>query len=168
MKKAFSFLVVAFLTVFLCACNDKTEAEPQLKNIGFIADFSLENGKTSFSCFVDGSGGIKASVLSPSSASDMLFAINSTETAVSYKGSTYAPTGGEFPAENTVRALYEAITDASLKQLSVTDGENCTLKGKIGCGDYVFTFSPSGIPLCLEIPQCGYEIIFKDVCVDKI
>lgn len=168
MKKTACFLLVAVLIGILCSCGSSADVKPQLKNIGFVADVSTGKENSSFYCFVDKSGGIKASAVFPESAADMLFVINSKETKISYKGKDYSPSGGFFPAENTVQALYDAISDASKKNLSVDKNENCVSEGKIGCGKYIFTFSPAGLPLTLEIPPLECSIVFKDVYVDKI
>ena len=79
-------------------------------------------------------------------------------------GFTYTPKTGKLPVNNVVRIMFEAIEDVGDNTVITSkSGENHKIKGKIDAGEYIFTFSPSGLPLRLEISDIKYIVRFSDL-----
>lgn len=164
MKKTFA--VVFALVIFLCGCGEKEEITPQTKNIAFVADITYYNESYSLKTKVDSKGNMQATVVTPTDFGSLVFNFKGDKVTAEFMGLTYTPQTGSLPVNNVAKIIYDAISDVSSdSEIAVKEGKNCVVKGEIEGRKYEFTFSPSGLPLTLELPDDGYKARFNDLTV---
>lgn len=161
MKKIFA---VSLIMLFLCSCGfPKTDIEPVLENISFVAEVSYYNENYTFSGEADADGGILLEVVSPDEISGMQLIHKGDKVSISYKGLTYVA-NDKLPLAHTTEILYGVLSDLKTDNLgALKNGGNLSAEGKIGSREYIADFSPSGILLKLKVPSLAFEAVFSDV-----
>jgi hypothetical protein len=150
--------------VFLCACSEKKEIKPKIKNISFVAKITYYNEKYSLNTIFDSEGNMKASVLEPDDYKDLSFEFKDNKVTAEYLGLTYTPQKGNLAVNNVAGIIYSAFNDtAKISELTVKNGENCKTEGEIEGKKYILSFSPAGLPLSLELPKDGYKAEFNEL-----
>lgn len=145
----------------LCGCEVKTTFSPILDNISFNADMLY--GKHSYSAEVTiENDNIFLTVIEPSEIKDLILHLNNDTFFVQYKDTTYSREIKDISTNEITSVLYNVFKDAKTKSF-VNRQENCTIKGVIIGYDYLFIFSPTGLPVELNIQQLNLNIKFNNV-----
>lgn len=161
--RVFSVFLIAFL---FCGCASKSDTVPILKGIEFKSKIKYYNENYECNTMIDQSGVMVIEVLSPESIEGMKLTLEPSKITAEYKGITYTPKTQTMPACNVAQIIYNVFEDVAnnIETLSLKE-ENCVVNGKIDENEYDFTFSPSGLPLKLEISDMGFDMIFENVTI---
>lgn len=161
MKIKLVFCVVFVL--LLCCCGRQTGVKPQLTDITFEAETDYDGIKYLCSVQTDSELNMEITVNSPQELSGMVIKLSDDTLTVEYKGMTYIPKNGE-QINGIVKNLYSAITDSADEKTVYKDGNNCVISGDTDGLKYDFTFSPTGLPLYLNMGD-GFCINFNNVTI---
>ena len=162
-KRPFA-LTLALLFICLCGCSKSTKAKPILNNISFVAE--IDYGKEKFVCNTEISDDvIKLVVKEPIEIEDLCLTISQNGAEAELKGVTYTTDSDTLPKGSVIKILYNLIKDISENKSADCDDENCKITGKSDDYKYDFIYSPSGLPISLEIEELDLKIEFKNVTV---
>lgn len=160
-------LLCVLLAFFnLSGCNTNSEVVPIFTGLRFTAQINYYN--ENYSCFteVDAHGDMTVRVVSPDVIEGMVLTLTKSGVTAQYKGITYTPKTESMPVGNVAQILYDIFDDASKTAKALSRGnDNCELIGKVKDKKYCFTFSPTGLPLSLEIPDDSFRINFSNVTI---
>ena len=159
--------IFACAALIFSACSKADSVKPQLNNITFVADVSYGEEKYTLKSSVASDWTFNARVVSQGETENMQFAISPSGACVSYGDLKFTVEDAALPRENTVQLLYAAIKAAAGENLQKDERKNCSVEGTLYTSRYTFSFSPSGLPLSLVIPDYGYKAVFRNVSVDK-
>ena len=163
MKKII-FCIVFFIFATGCNIPVKTVA-PILEDIGFNLDVSYYNenyilkGETK----VDD---LSLTVTEPEELNGMEITVNDGKLTLKYKELTYSPDGNEL--YGNIGLIIEDIFESAkkIKPEAKTDG-NYIIKDTAEGKNYIFTFSPQGYPLKLEVNSEGFVAEFSNVTLKE-
>lgn len=153
-------LILCFL---LCGCNTRKNVSPITKGIKFNLNISCGENNYDVSALIDNGDCMNATVNSPKSIKGMKITSNKFETLSEYKNLKYTYSDAAFSGENYVVMVYNILRALGDKQLTLKNGENCVLNGKYLGEEYSFTFSPSGLPIELNIKSKNLKAAFNDI-----
>ena len=162
MKKIIGILLV-ILT--LCSCGGKQEIKPRLQGISFTAEVTYYNEAYSLEGEILSDGTLQVAVTAPEELKGFNIHMINEDITVEYKGLTYSPIEGTMPFSGVMAELYAPIRQIVGSDIMAdTEGK---IKGGEGVRAYCFTFSPTGLPQKLEIPDESFEIRFYNVTIKE-
>ena len=161
-KAAFILLMFCFL---ISGCKSQKTVAPVTKGIEFDLKVTYGEADYDLSVTIDNGGCMKAFVNSPEKISGMKITANKFETVAEYKDLMYTYNDEEFITGNPIITLYNVLSNLSNEQLPLKNGENCIVKNKISDKEYEFVFSPSGLPISLNINSENLNAVFYNVTV---
>ena len=162
-KKLFALPLVLLL---LCGCADNKTVAPVLDNISFTAQIDYGDNEFVGNATLSNDT-INLTVTEPQEIKDLILKLDKNGVTAEFKGVTYTPDINSLPQGAIAQVLYNVLNDIAASQdTAICDEENCVIKNKINGYDYEFTFSPSGLPISLEIDDLDLEIKFKNVTVN--
>lgn len=158
--------VLPLVLLLLCGCSERKSVTPVLNNISFTAE--IDYGDAEFMANVElTQDALNLVVTEPQEIKDLTLNIAKNGVTSEFKGATYSPDISSLPEGAIVQVLYDVLTDISASQnTTVCDEENCEIKGRVNGYEYEFTFSPTGLPISLEIDDLNLEIKFKNVTIN--
>ncbi len=167
MKRIFISLCITVL--FICGCTGVSEVKPVTDGISFDAVINYHNEKYECSVSIDKEDVMTAYVTSPEDIKGLKLKFDGEKATAEFWGLVYEPKTGSFPMGNVIQTVYDILTDIDDEEVAkAKKGEkNCELKGKTDGNDYTFYFSPTGLPLSLEIPNERFKITFNNVTVSR-
>ena len=149
----------------LCGCTQKKNTIPILNNISFIAEINYSNDK--FVCESSLSDGdLKLIVKEPAEIKDLILVANKNGVAAEFLGVSYNADIISLPQRALAKLLFNILTDICNNESVTCDDGNCKITGRVDCYKYVFDFSPSGLPISLEVDELDLKIDFKNVTVN--
>lgn len=154
------------LVCMLCCCGKKTGVKPQLTDITFDAEAEYDGVEYLCSVQTDSELNMEINVNSPQELSGMIVKLSDGKLTVEYKGMTYAPENGE-KTGGIVNNLYRAVIDSAEEKAVYKDGNNCVISGESDGFKYDFFFSPTGLPLYLNMGD-GLCVQFNNVTVKDV
>lgn len=162
-KKLFALPIVLLL---LCGCAQKTTATLTTDNISFTAE--IDYGDTEFTADVTlEQDALNLVVNEPQEIKGLILNFTKNGATAEFKDVTYTPDINTLPQGAIVQVLYDVLNDVTASQnKAVCNEENCIINGKVNYYEYEFTFSPSGLPISLEIDDIDLDIKFKNVTVN--
>lgn len=161
-KKLFALPLALLL---LCGCANNKTVTPILNNISFTAE--IDYGDTEFVGNATLSEGtLNLTVTEPQEIKDLILKLDKNGITAEFKGVTYTPDINSLPQGAIAQVLYDILNDIVGNKTANCDEENCEIKGRVNGYDYTFVFSPSGLPISLEIDDLDLEIKFKNVTVN--
>ena len=166
--KCCRLLCIAFISLLLIGCNAKKDILPILTKLQFTAQ--IDHYNENYSCFteIDSHGDMTVEVITPEEINGMLLTFTDDGVNAQYKGITYTPKIDAMPVGNVAQIMYDIFDDISNeKAMASVNENNCEISGRISDKKYFFTFSPTGLPLTLEIPDDSFKITFKGVTIIK-
>lgn len=160
-KKLFVLLPV----LLLVGCVQKRTVTPQLYNISFTAEISYKD-ETFKSDIMIGEDALKFVVIEPQEIKDFTLEITKNGTTAEFKGLKHTSDANLLPQGAVAQILYDVLNDVANKNNVFKDDENCEIEGEVNGYEYSFVFSPSGLPLLLEVDDISLKIEFKNVTVN--
>ena len=161
-KKLLAFPLVLLL---LCGCSEQKAVMPALDNISFIAE--IDYGDTEFAANASiAENTLNLVITKPQEIKDLTLNIAKNGATAEFKGVTYTPNINSIPGGAIAQVLYDILSDIADNKTANCDEENCEIEGSINEYQYEFTFSPSGLPISLQIDDLDLEIEFKNVTVN--
>ena len=161
-KKLLAFPLVLLL---LCGCGKPKAVTPALDNISFIAE--IDYGDTEFAANASiAENTLNLVITKPQEIKDLTLNITKNGATAEFKGVTYTPNINSIPGGAIAQVLYDILNDIAGNKTANCDEENCEIEGSINGYQYEFTFSPSGLPISLQIDDLDLEIEFKNVTVN--
>lgn len=159
MKK---ILVLPLMFVFLCGCSKKSTVAPIVNDISFEAE--IEYDESQFICDVIIEENVfDITVTEPQNISDLRFVLSGDEVTVDFEGISYSKAIDDLSDNSVSKILFKVFSDINNGKFAEYDGENCKISGETDNYEYDFTFSPSGLPIDLEIDDLDLRIEFKNV-----
>lgn len=159
MKK---ILVLPLMFVFLCGCSKKSTVAPIVNDISFEAE--IEYDESQFICDVIIEENVfDITVTEPQNISGLRFVLSGDEVTVDFEGILYSKAIDDLSDNSVSKILFKVFSDINNGKFAEYDGENCKISGKTDDYEYDFTFSPSGLPIDLEIDDLDLIIDFKNV-----
>ena len=159
-RLALLILVISFL---LCGCNTRKNVSPVTKGIKFTLNIYCGETNYDVSALIDNGNCMNATVSFPEAIKGMKITSNKFETLAEYKNLKYTYNEDAFSGESYVVTVYNILRALGDKQLTLKNGENCVLDGKYLGEEYSFTFSPSGLPIELNIESKNFKAVFNDI-----
>ncbi len=158
------FIVLPVVALFLCCgCSKSNTVTPILDNISFIALIRCDEQE--FTCDVTiADSSLKLVVNEPKQIDGLTININKNGITAEFMGVSYTPDLNSMPQGAVAQVLFKVLNDAANKEV-VCDDENCEITGRVDGYRYDFTFSPSGLPLLLEIDDFDIKIKFNNVAL---
>lgn len=162
MRKSLVLLNCIVLLLTLCSCK-KSEVSPKVFGISFVADISYNGERYECETVIEDSKKTTLTVTSPEDIKGLVVTVDGDKKTAEFMGLCYSP-----KEDNPICALAQNIldimSDISLGGKTAELGDkNCVIKGSKNKKDYIFTFSPAGLPLSLNIPDSDIEAVFKNV-----
>lgn len=166
MKKRFIAFLIMMLAVFLCSCTEK-EVAPVLDGLRFTANINYYNEKYVSDVSVSDNR-MSFTVLSPEDLSGLKLDFNGDKVTAEYMGLKYEPKTESMPVGNVAQKIYGAIEDVIGKgNLKCKKGNNVEYNGRINGKSYKFTFSPSGLPIGIQMPDDSFSVAFENIKLTK-
>lgn len=157
MKKLFIPLILfAFI---LCGCSSEKTADPIVSGIAFDAD--IEFNSKSYSCAVklENSGNTEVKVTKPSNLAGLKISGKNGKFTAEYLGIKKELNESALDsAADIILKCYDSVFEAEKKE-----DNNCSASGKIGDIDYIYTYSPLGLPISLSVPDKNLNAEFYNV-----
>lgn len=162
-KKLFVLPLVLFS---LCGCVEKAVVTPVLDNISFTAE--MDYGDTEFTADVTlAQDALNLVVTKPQEIKDLTLNFSKNGVTAEFKGVTYTPDINSLPQGATAQVLFDVMNDITSSQHTLTDDENCKIVGKVFSYEYILVFSPSGLPISLEIEDLDLYTKFSNVTIKQ-
>lgn len=157
-------IALSMFVFMLCGCEKQT-VKPILNNISFTAEIVYGDyefiGNTEIS-----DNDVKFIVTKPQEIKDPTFNIAENKINSEYKGLSLETDINSSQQGAVVKILYDVLNDIVAKQICAEiSEENCIINGKTDSYEYEFIFSPSGLPIELNIDDTELKIQFKNVTV---
>jgi len=160
LKRLFIICVAFF---FLIGCSKKSDTKPILKNISFNTDITYYNEKYTAKGSVDNDGTLTLQIVEPSELSGMTFTVDGEETKIDYKGLSFSPSANSLSSA-AVGMLYSGFAAVGQKNADYEYGDkNYTVSSKNNNGEFLMSYSPSGIPLEIKCLSGVFEAKFYDM-----
>ncbi len=149
--------------LMLCSCSKIETTKPILNDITFTVQIDYNN--TQYICNADVTNdALNLVILEPQEIKDLTLKIDRNVLTTKFKDIEYTPDKNTLPQGTVIWILYDVFNNVAVKECSFSD-ENCKISGKVDECEYEFVFSPSGLPLSLEIDDLDLKIIFNNVIV---
>lgn len=162
-KKLFALSLTLLL---LCGCAEKKAVTPVLNNISFTAEIDYGDSEFAGNATLS-DGALNLTVTEPQEIKDLILKLDKNGVTAEFKGVTYNPDINSLPQGAIAQVLYDILNDITASQDTATcDEENCEIEGKVNGYDYTFVFSPSGLPISLDVDDLDLEIKFKNVTIN--
>ena len=160
-----NLLAFPLVLLLLCGCGKPKAVTPALDNISFIAE--IDYGDTEFAANASiAEDTLNLVVTKPQEIKDLTLNITKNGVTAEFKGVTYTPNINSIPGGAIAQVLYDILNDIAGNKTANCDEENCEIEGSVNGYQYEFTFSPSGLPISLQIDDLDLEIEFKNVTVN--
>lgn len=156
---------VLLMLLVLCSCSGG-EIEPRLKGISFNAEMTYYNECYNFGGEVLSDGTLKVTLTEPEELKDLSFTLSGENTVIEYKGLTYSPVEGSMPFSRIIENFYKPLREVALSN-SCEVSKDGVFKSDNGAQSYTITFSPTGLPQKLEIPDERFSVRFYNVSIKE-
>ncbi len=162
MKKV---VFIILCVIFMSSCNSGEKfITPILSGISFTAEIDYYNEYFACDVTIDQDKTMKLTVTQPQDISGMKLIFSGDKVTAEYMGITYTPHTDTLPVGGVAQTLYSIIRQLDDDTvLETQDGKNCIFKGRIDDRAFSFSFTPSGLPLCIDIPDQSFSIKFSKV-----
>lgn len=161
LKKLFALPLALLL---LCGCADNKTVTPILNNISFTAE--IDYGDSEFMANAElAQDAFNLAVTAPEEIDGLTLNFTKNGVTAEFKGVTYTPDINSLPQGAIAQVLYDIINDILDNKTATCDEENCKIEGRVNGYNYTFVFSPSGLPISLDVDDLDLEIKFKNVAV---
>lgn len=161
MKRLFILPVIFFI---LCGCSKSNEIKPILNNISFDATITYKDlgyvGKVNLN-----DDALNLILSSPNEINGLTLNISKSAIVGEFKGISYEYNASSLTNDALPMVLFDVIMDLSDKKAIYND-KNCKITGKINNYEYIYVFSPSGLPLLLKIDDIDLQIEFSNVVLN--
>ncbi len=154
-------IVLPFIILLLCGCSNHKTTTVILNNISFTAKINYDKQEYTCDTTID-EGGIKLIVSEPEQIEGLTLNINKNGITSEFKGISYTPDLNSLPEGAVAQVLFNVLNDVNNKQ-ALKDNQNSKITGKVDDYKYDFYFSPSGLPLFLEIRDLNITVEFNNV-----
>ncbi len=152
------------LFMLITGCSPENRVIPVLNNIEFTANIDYFNENYSCNTTIDADSVVRFEVIEPQIIEGMILIFDDSTVTAEYKGIVYTPKTETMPVSGVAFTIYNILIDAKNDAETVFEkGKNCTVSGEVGNYKYTFTFSPSGLPISLVIPDESFKVTFENV-----
>lgn len=157
------FFVLPLILLLLCGCTKTKQVEPILNNISFTAQ--IEYGDDNFVCDTTlADNALNLIVVEPSEIGGLTLSFTKDSAQAEFNGITFNPDLDSIPQGAIAKVLLAVLNDVKAKTITCVD-KNCEITSKVDDYKYKFIFSPSGLPILLEIDNLDLKINFNNVVV---
>lgn len=160
LRKLHILILAVIVSVAFCACGGGVD--PITKNISFKAHISYYDKTYICPTVITGDGSVLSEIESPEVLSGMRFIYSDGKSAVEYKGMRYDFSGNDEFYTITDK-ICRVLRDSSECKIPKSR-DNFTLNGETGGEKYSIVFSPSGLPLSMQIGTAKVE--FQDITIN--
>lgn len=157
-------LVLPLVLLLLCGCTNRKKVEPILNNISFNAEIKYDDNKYVVNASVKDDA-LNIVVIEPNRIKDLTFVIDKNGATAKFGGVEFVPRISSLPQGAVVNIFYKIINDINNIKTADYCGDNCVVESSVDNIEYNFKFSPSGLPISLNIDEFDVEIIFKKVTI---
>lgn len=160
----FKRLLVLPLIILLCGCTSKDVVKPILSDISFLGliNFDGEHYSANFELYNDK---ITICITEPDIVKDLTLIIDKNGVVTDFKDLEIVTGSDSLLGNSFTKVIFDVIKDVSNKTIEYNDNKNYLYKGRINDLGYVFSFSPSGLPLLLTIKDIGFNMEFNNVTI---
>lgn len=154
-------MLLPLVFVLLCGCTSQKEISPVLIEISFTTQITYCD--TKYVCDASLSDDKLNLLLSePQEICGLSLEIGKDKFIANYMGLSYEPDIDSLPSSAVAQIMFNVINDATSKTFNTAD-QNCEIFGMVDDLNYIFTFSPSGLPLSLKIDDINFTAEFSNV-----
>ncbi len=158
-------LALPLVLLLLCGCAQSKTATPILNNISFTVE--IDYGENEFVADVAvAEDDLNLAVIEPQEINGLILNITKNGVTAEFKGISYTPDISSLPQGAIIKVLYNILSDISSGKTASCDNENCKITGRVDGYKYEFEFSPSGLPISLNVYALDLEIDFKNVSIN--
>lgn len=169
MKKIISVLLLAALSLFLCACGGKkVNVTPVTRGISFTAELIYYNECCEAKVTVGENGQADMEIISPDTIKGLTLHFDGGDVTAKYAGLEYKTDFSALPEGACCTYLYRILKDTFREDVSVTlEGENYCILRDSGDISYRLYLGGAGLPISAEDSQNGFAVNFKNVTILK-
>lgn len=159
------FFALSLMFLGLCGCSEKTTVEPMLADISFVAEIKYDDNDFTADATIS-QDALNLVVTSPKEIKGFTLNISKNSTTAEFNGVKFDFDTNSLPYGAIAQVLCDVFDDIDTSNSAVVSGEeNCVVDGRVNGYDYSFCFSPSGLPLSLQIDDIDLKINFKNVTI---
>lgn len=160
MKKVIVFLLALSL---LCGCTSLKETNPIVNDIAFTANIKYQKQK--YVCDIQSyNDGINLIIKEPQNIEGLVFDINKNGCKMEFEGLAQSYDIDLLPYNSFAQIIYDVFSEVATQTIDINN-KNCEIEGNVNNKKYVFLFSPSGLPLSLEIKDLDFYVKFSSVTI---
>ncbi len=158
MKK---IILLPLVVLCICGCSQKEPILPVLSNISFTADalYSDQEYICDVTLLEDT---INLTVIEPQEIKGLTLTLDQNGVTAEFNGISHTLNIDSLPQSAVVRLLAKVVDDAATKTIETND-QNCEITGKVEGKEYIFVFSPTGLPISLAIDDFDLSVKFSNV-----
>lgn len=157
------FVLPMIIIIMLCGCSHHKSVNPIVNNIIFKAQIYYDD--IEYLCNVESSDDcLNFVITAPQEVKDYTLKICKTTVEAKYKDVETTWDISSLSNNAIVLVLCDIFEDVSVKTCCYNDG-NCIVSSNITEYEYEFIFSPTGLPLSLEVKDLKFKMFFNNVIV---
>lgn len=150
--------------LLLCGCAQNVATTPVLNNISFGTEISY--GESEYSADVSILDDVlNLTVTAPKEIKGLSLELDKNGIKAKFKGIPF-----DFETTSLSKgAVYQVVTDVlddAKQKTAISDDNNCKITGDVDGYKYTFLFSPSGLPIELEIEELDFQMKFSNVTIE--
>ena len=160
-------ILCLLLILSLCACENKTEAKPEIKNLSFCVATVSQNTEYFLSATTDENSNLHLTVNTPKDIADLKMFFCDKKVNVNYLGLEKEISIDALQADSVFTVLYKGISKASKTENLLIEDDKYFIPFSVENKDYFFYFGQSGLPLEIKSKDNETQIIIKGAAISN-
>lgn len=160
-------ILCLLLILSLCACENKTEAKPETKNLSFCVTTVSQNTEYLLSATTDDNAELHLTVENPESITDLKMHFANKKVKINYLDLEKEISTDALQANSVFKILYEGILKASKTESLSIEDDKYFIPFSVENKDYFFYFGQSGLPLEIKSKDNETQIIIKGAAISN-
>lgn len=159
MKRLLLF-VLSF--VFLAGCSKSGSITPIVSNISFTAKIDYNGNAFVCECDIKDSD-FDLTVLEPEKINGLSYSLSNNQITEEFCGVSNSKSVDEFSDNSVIVVLYTVFNRINGAKTGVNDDGNYNITGTADNYEFKFVFSPSGLPVTLQVLDLNLKVDFNNV-----
>lgn len=159
MKRLLLF-VLSF--VFLAGCSKSGSITPIVNNISFTAKIDYNGNDFVCECDIKDSD-FDLTLLEPEKINGLNYSLSNNQITEEFCGVSNSKSVDEFSDNSVIIVLYNVFSRINSGKTGVNDDGNYDVTGTADNYEFKFVFSPSGLPVTLQVYDLNLKVDFNNV-----
>lgn len=158
-------LAIVIVLIFFIGCAQNVATTPILNNISFIANISYGDSEYVADVLITDNA-LNLNVIAPNELKGLTLNLDKNSVKAKFKGIPIDLEADSLPKVAVYQVMVGVLNDAKQKT-AVFDDDNCKVSGDVDGYKYTLIFSPSGLPIELEVEELDLKMKFTNVTVKE-